>query len=46
MPVPASALVASQATTLEETADGVLSLLSDQRGHDDIALLLIRATHP
>ncbi|MFB4310154.1 PP2C family protein-serine/threonine phosphatase [Actinomadura sp. GTD37] len=38
----ASALVASQAGTLEETADGVLALLSDQQGHDDIALLLLR----
>ncbi|MFA1547132.1 SpoIIE family protein phosphatase [Actinomadura chokoriensis] len=39
----ASALVASQAAgSLEATADGVLALLSDQQGHDDIALLLIR----
>ncbi|NEA29332.1 PP2C family protein-serine/threonine phosphatase, partial [Actinomadura bangladeshensis] len=38
----ASALVASQAGSLEETADGVLALLGDQQGHDDIALLLIR----
>ncbi|RFS83918.1 GAF domain-containing protein [Actinomadura spongiicola] len=42
----ASALVASQAGTLEETADGVLNLLSDQCGNDDIALLLIRAARP
>ncbi|MCP9947782.1 serine/threonine-protein phosphatase [Actinomadura madurae] len=39
----ASALVASDDGTLEETADGVLALLADQQGHDDIALLLIRA---
>ncbi|GAA1800800.1 PP2C family protein-serine/threonine phosphatase [Actinomadura chokoriensis] len=38
----ASALVASQAGSLEDTADGVLALLSDQQGHDDIALLLVR----
>ncbi|WP_165959199.1 PP2C family protein-serine/threonine phosphatase [Actinomadura sp. KC345] len=38
----ASALVASQAGALEETADGVLAQLSDQQGHDDIALLLMR----
>ncbi|TDB75546.1 GAF domain-containing protein [Actinomadura sp. KC216] len=38
----ASALAASQDGTPEETADGVLALLSDQRGRDDIALLLIR----
>ncbi|MFI0480055.1 SpoIIE family protein phosphatase [Actinomadura sp. 9N215] len=38
----ASALVASRAGTLEETADGVLTLLADQQGRDDIALLLIR----
>lgn len=38
----ASALTASRADSLEETADGVLTLLADQRGHDDIALLLIR----
>ncbi|MFI0373953.1 SpoIIE family protein phosphatase [Actinomadura sp. 1N219] len=38
----ASALVASRSGTPEETADGVLALLSDQRGRDDIALLLIR----
>jgi serine phosphatase RsbU (regulator of sigma subunit) len=42
----ASALVASQSGTLEETADGVLALLSDQQGHDDIALLLIRPAGP
>ncbi|MEU9871948.1 GAF domain-containing SpoIIE family protein phosphatase [Actinomadura sp. NPDC048021] len=42
----ASALVASQDGTLEETADGVVALLSDQRGHDDIALLLIRPDGP
>ncbi|MGW3772148.1 PP2C family protein-serine/threonine phosphatase [Actinomadura verrucosospora] len=42
----ASALVASQRGTLEETADGVVALLSDQRGHDDIALLLIRPDGP
>ncbi|CNG36419.1 multi-sensor signal transduction histidine kinase [Mycobacterium tuberculosis] len=40
----ASALVASQAGSLEEAADGVLALLADQQGHDDIALLLIRPT--
>jgi len=38
----ASALVASQSDSLEDTADGVLALLSDQQGHDDIALLLVR----
>lgn len=38
----ASALVASQSGELEDTADGVLALLSDQRDRDDIALLLIR----
>lgn len=38
----ASALVASRSATLEDTADGVLALLSDQQGHDDIALLLLR----
>ncbi|GAA4226799.1 hypothetical protein GCM10022254_12890 [Actinomadura meridiana] len=38
----ASALVASQSAELEDTADGVLALLSDQQGRDDIALLLIR----
>ncbi|MEU8342833.1 SpoIIE family protein phosphatase [Spirillospora sp. NPDC048832] len=38
----ASALVASRSASLEDTADGVLALLSDQQGHDDIALLLIR----
>ncbi|MGH3242409.1 MAG: SpoIIE family protein phosphatase, partial [Spirillospora sp.] len=38
----ASALVASQSGELEDTADGVLALLPDQRGRDDIALLLIR----
>ncbi|GGV34846.1 hypothetical protein GCM10010182_68480 [Actinomadura cremea] len=39
----ASALVASHAAggSLEDTADGVLSLLADQRGQDDIALLLV-----
>ncbi|MEV4007755.1 GAF domain-containing SpoIIE family protein phosphatase, partial [Actinomadura sp. NPDC049753] len=42
----ASALVASQGGTLEETADGVVALLSDQRSHDDIALLLIRPDGP
>ena len=29
-------------SSLEDTADGVLALLSDQQGHDDIALLLLR----
>ncbi|KAB2364013.1 SpoIIE family protein phosphatase [Actinomadura montaniterrae] len=42
----ASALVASQSTSLDATADGVLALLADQQGHDDIALLLVRATGP
>ncbi|MFI0409006.1 SpoIIE family protein phosphatase [Actinomadura sp. 3N508] len=40
----ASALAASRAGTPEETADGVLALLSDQQDRDDIALLLIRPT--
>ncbi|MFB4302372.1 SpoIIE family protein phosphatase [Actinomadura sp. NTSP31] len=39
----ASALVASRSPSLDETADGVLALLADQQGHDDIALLLVRA---
>ncbi|TDC76465.1 PP2C family protein-serine/threonine phosphatase [Actinomadura sp. 7K507] len=38
----ASALAASRAGALEDMADGVLALLSDQQGHDDIALLLMR----
>ncbi|WP_433471846.1 PP2C family protein-serine/threonine phosphatase [Spirillospora sp. CA-142024] len=42
----ASALVASQDGTLEDTADGVLTLLADQQGHDDIALLLVRPSGP
>ncbi len=42
----ASALIASRAPSLEDTADGILTLLSDQRGLDDIALLLIRAPLP
>ncbi|MBO2457078.1 PP2C family protein-serine/threonine phosphatase [Actinomadura violacea] len=42
----ASALVASQSASLDATADGVLTLLADQQGHDDIALLLVRATGP
>ncbi|WP_051300457.1 PP2C family protein-serine/threonine phosphatase [Actinomadura rifamycini] len=40
----ASALVASHAGaggSLEDTADGVLALLADQQGQDDIALLLV-----
>jgi hypothetical protein len=39
----ASALVASRSASLDATADGVLALLPDQPGHDDIALLLVRA---
>ncbi|WP_433251984.1 SpoIIE family protein phosphatase [Actinomadura nitritigenes] len=42
----ASALVASRSESLEATADGVLALLPDQQGHDDIALLLVRAAAP
>lgn len=38
----AAALAASRSGALEDVADGVLALLADQRGHDDIALLLIR----
>ncbi|QFG19862.1 PP2C family protein-serine/threonine phosphatase [Actinomadura sp. WMMB 499] len=40
----ASALVASRSDagdSLEDTADGVLALLADQQGQDDIALLLV-----
>ena len=39
----ASALAVSPGGTLEETADGVVALMS---GHDDIALLLIRPRAP
>ncbi|MUN37618.1 PP2C family protein-serine/threonine phosphatase [Actinomadura litoris] len=38
----ASALIAAQSPSLEDTADGVLALLPDQRDQDDIALLLVR----
>lgn len=38
----ASALVTSRSADLDDTADGVLALLADQRGRDDIALLLVR----
>ncbi|WP_051712386.1 PP2C family protein-serine/threonine phosphatase [Spirillospora albida] len=38
-----AALAAAHAPSLDDTADGILDLLADQRGGDDIALLLLRA---